>query len=228
MTTENIHHASLTGSMPTAYRPPTAPSATSSSAASSPKPDMERFWNMMLDSSSLPLLDDTLPNPTHFDSRPNYAGEKEKSVQKMFPRSISPEIVPSSSNQSLYSGTDEEESGGSSGANGSIGDERDGHHGERSSSKDDKRRRNTAASARFRIKKKMREQALQRTANEMTEKSIRLEARVQELEREIRWLKALVVEKNESRFEKMLQDPHHARSLLGGVELTRQPDSSYQ
>ncbi|KAI9482936.1 MAG: hypothetical protein EXX96DRAFT_498699, partial [Benjaminiella poitrasii] len=38
-------------------------------------------------------------------------------------------------------------------------------------SKEDKRRRNTAASARFRFKKKLREQALQQTAKEMTEKA---------------------------------------------------------
>ncbi len=37
--------------------------------------------------------------------------------------------------------------------------------------KEDKRRRNTAASARFRVKKKLREQALQQTANEMTERA---------------------------------------------------------
>ncbi|KAG1551248.1 hypothetical protein G6F49_009043 [Rhizopus delemar] len=51
-------------------------------------------------------------------------------------------------------------------------------------SKEDKRRRNTAASARFRVKKKMREQALQQTATEMTEKARAFEIRVHELERE--------------------------------------------
>ncbi|KAI7868340.1 hypothetical protein BDF14DRAFT_1683243, partial [Spinellus fusiger] len=57
----------------------------------------------------------------------------------------------------------------------------------------DKRRRNTAASARFRIKKKLREQNLQRSASEMSEKAQRLESRVKELEKEIQWLKSLVV-----------------------------------
>jgi Basic region leucine zipper len=61
---------------------------------------------------------------------------------------------------------------------------------------DDKRRRNTAASARFRIKKKQREQALERTAKEMTEKSDRLESRVKELELEIKWLRSLLLEKD--------------------------------
>jgi predicted carbohydrate-binding protein with CBM5 and CBM33 domain len=64
---------------------------------------------------------------------------------------------------------------------------------------DDKRRRNTAASARFRIKKKQREQALERTAKEMTEKSDRLESRVKELEMEIKWLRSLLLEKDSSR-----------------------------
>ncbi|KAL0082085.1 hypothetical protein F4703DRAFT_1119217 [Phycomyces blakesleeanus] len=61
---------------------------------------------------------------------------------------------------------------------------------------DDKRRRNTAASARFRQKKKMREQALELTAKEMTAKTERLENRVKELEMEAKWLRALVVEKD--------------------------------
>ncbi|KAI9281819.1 hypothetical protein BY458DRAFT_429281 [Sporodiniella umbellata] len=64
-------------------------------------------------------------------------------------------------------------------------------------SKEDKRKRNTAASARFRVKKKMREQALQLTATEMTEKAKVYELRVQELEMEVKWLRALLVEKKE-------------------------------
>lgn len=72
--------------------------------------------------------------------------------------------------------------------------------------KDDKRRRNTAASARFRIKKKMKEQALQNTACEMTDKAKMMEQRVHELESEIKWLKALVVEKNEARLKQLVRD----------------------
>ncbi|KAI8336558.1 hypothetical protein BC941DRAFT_452941 [Chlamydoabsidia padenii] len=60
----------------------------------------------------------------------------------------------------------------------------------------DKRRRNTAASARFRIKKKIREQTLQQTACEMTEKARFFENKVHELEREIKWLKDLLMAKN--------------------------------
>lgn len=61
---------------------------------------------------------------------------------------------------------------------------------------EDKRRRNTAASARFRMKKKLREQALEQTAKEMTLKAEALEKRVIELEKEAKWLRALVVEKD--------------------------------
>jgi len=60
---------------------------------------------------------------------------------------------------------------------------------------EDKRRRNTAASARFRIKKKQREQALEKTAKEMTEKASTLETKVQQLEMENKWLKSLITEK---------------------------------
>lgn len=58
-----------------------------------------------------------------------------------------------------------------------------------------KRRRNTEASARFRVKKKMREQVLRRTADETTLRSQQLQHRVNELEKEIKWLRELIVEK---------------------------------
>lgn len=66
----------------------------------------------------------------------------------------------------------------------------------RIAAEEDKRRRNTAASARFRIKKKQREQALERTAKEMTEKVTVLEGRIQQLETENKWLKNMILEKN--------------------------------
>ncbi|RHZ55445.1 hypothetical protein Glove_415g27 [Diversispora epigaea] len=62
---------------------------------------------------------------------------------------------------------------------------------------EDKRRRNTAASARFRVKKKLREQELEKKSREMTAKAVALENKVHELEREIKWLKSLVFEKDE-------------------------------
>lgn len=61
---------------------------------------------------------------------------------------------------------------------------------------EDKRRRNTAASARFRIKKKQREQAMEQTAKELQDKVQQLEAKIMQLEMENKWLKNLVVEKN--------------------------------
>jgi len=64
---------------------------------------------------------------------------------------------------------------------------------------EDKRRRNTAASARFRVKKKQREQNLERSAKQMTDKASALEARIGQLELENKWLKSLITEKNENK-----------------------------
>ncbi|KAJ9651564.1 hypothetical protein H2198_009150 [Neophaeococcomyces mojaviensis] len=61
---------------------------------------------------------------------------------------------------------------------------------------EDKRRRNTAASARFRVKKKQREQALEKTLKETQDKNSKLEAKVSQLEMENKWLKELITEKN--------------------------------
>ena len=69
----------------------------------------------------------------------------------------------------------------------------------RLAAEEDKRRRNTAASARFRIKKKQREQALEKTAKDMTDKVSALEARISQLEMENKWLKGLITEKNEAK-----------------------------
>lgn len=66
----------------------------------------------------------------------------------------------------------------------------------RVAAEEDKRRRNTAASARFRVKKKLREQTLEKTVKETTEKNAALEARVTALELENQWLKNLITEKN--------------------------------
>jgi len=69
----------------------------------------------------------------------------------------------------------------------------------RVAAEEDKRRRNTAASARFRVKKKQREQALEKSAKEMSDKVAALEGRINQLETENKWLKNLIVEKNESK-----------------------------
>lgn len=66
----------------------------------------------------------------------------------------------------------------------------------RVTAEEDKRRRNTAASARFRVKKKQREQALEKQAKEMKDKVSQLETKVQQLETENKWLKGLITEKS--------------------------------
>lgn len=66
----------------------------------------------------------------------------------------------------------------------------------RNTAEEDKRRRNTAASARFRVKKKIREQSLEKTVKDTTDKNTTLEARVTALELENQWLKNLITEKN--------------------------------
>lgn len=58
---------------------------------------------------------------------------------------------------------------------------------------EDKRRRNTAASARFRIKKKQREAALESTAKELRDKVSSLEREVEALKTENGWLRGLIV-----------------------------------
>lgn len=66
----------------------------------------------------------------------------------------------------------------------------------RLAAEEDKRRRNTAASARFRVKKKQREQTLERTVKEVGDKNTALEAKITQLEMENKWLKNLITEKN--------------------------------
>lgn len=55
----------------------------------------------------------------------------------------------------------------------------------------DKRQRNNAASARFRAKKKLRDQALARTAQESVARLEMLERRCREQEMEIKWLRGI-------------------------------------
>ncbi|RMJ26445.1 bZIP transcription factor [Aspergillus sp. HF37] len=64
---------------------------------------------------------------------------------------------------------------------------------------EDKRRRNTAASARFRVKKKQREQSLEKTVKDTSARNNALEARVSQLELENQWLKNLVTEKGDGK-----------------------------
>lgn len=83
----------------------------------------------------------------------------------------------------------------------------------RLAAEEDKRRRNTAASARFRIKKKQREQALERTVREATEMNATLEARVAQLEMENRWLRNLLTEKHENVAARMAAPPEDSSAI---------------
>jgi hypothetical protein len=64
---------------------------------------------------------------------------------------------------------------------------------------EDKRRRNTAASARFRVKKKQREQALERTVKEQTDKMAQMETIINQLRMENKWLRNLVTDKHDNK-----------------------------
>ncbi|KAK4693870.1 hypothetical protein P7C71_g3605, partial [Lecanoromycetidae sp. Uapishka_2] len=66
----------------------------------------------------------------------------------------------------------------------------------RHAAEEDKRRRNTAASARFRVKKKQREQALEQTAKELENEVGGLKQRIGQLEAENDFLRGLVVAKD--------------------------------
>lgn len=60
---------------------------------------------------------------------------------------------------------------------------------------DEKRKRNLAASARFRQKKKQREQQLEKATKELDERADQLEARITQLEKENALLKAMLTER---------------------------------
>jgi len=75
----------------------------------------------------------------------------------------------------------------------------------------DKRKRNNAASARFRAKKKLKEQMTDLTAKEMTQKAQTLEIKVKEMELEIKWLRSLVTKNMES---KTLKDVYEENGYL--------------
>ncbi|QDS70206.1 hypothetical protein FKW77_006873 [Venturia effusa] len=86
---------------------------------------------------------------------------------------------------------------------------------------EEKRRRNTAASARFRVKKKEREQVLEKTANEVRERVRGLEGRVQMLERENGWLRGLVGEKRRNLGLGRKKDEGESEEDEGGKEEKR-------
>ncbi|GAA5852039.1 hypothetical protein JCM8547_000137 [Rhodosporidiobolus lusitaniae] len=78
---------------------------------------------------------------------------------------------------------------------------------------EDKRRRNTEASARFRAKKKMRDQELQQTSAQLRERVASLEKEKESLTNENRWLRDIVSEKAE--VQPQLLDVLRRSSLSG-------------
>jgi hypothetical protein len=78
---------------------------------------------------------------------------------------------------------------------------------------EDKRKRNQAASARFRQKKKQREQQMAEISREAQEKTKRLEDEVQNLRRENTFLKKLLVEK----VDNMNEEDHKLLLKTAGV-----------
>lgn len=91
----------------------------------------------------------------------------------------------------------------------------------RQTAEEDKRRRNTAASARFRIKKKQREQALERSAKEMSDKVAKFEDRIRMLETENKWLKDLITAKND---DSMRNINMNFEGFLTGAERSKKPE----
>ncbi|KAL8814208.1 MAG: hypothetical protein Q9223_006553 [Gallowayella weberi] len=109
-------------------------------------------------------------------------------LQTNFPHQTSL-ASPTSFNQSPAPGTKRTASAASPASNLSQDD------ASRLAAEEDKRRRNTAASARFRVKKKQREQALEKAAKELNDKTASLEQRIGQLQTENEWLKNLITEK---------------------------------
>ncbi|ODV79072.1 uncharacterized protein CANTADRAFT_90187 [Suhomyces tanzawaensis NRRL Y-17324] len=82
-----------------------------------------------------------------------------------------------------------------------------------SSATQDKRKRNTAASARFRIKKKMKEQEMEKKSKELQERLTALEKKLKTLEMENKCLKNLILEQNEQKNSELLESIKR-RSIL--------------
>ena len=60
-------------------------------------------------------------------------------------------------------------------------------------------KRDSPCEYRFRMKKKQREQALEKQAKEMADKVSQLEGKVQQLEMENKWLKGLITDKGDGK-----------------------------
>ena len=73
---------------------------------------------------------------------------------------------------------------------------------------DDKRRRNTAASARFRVKKKLKEQAMEQRVKDVDAENAAMKAKINQLQMENKWLKNLVIEKNGKQSEEDISEAY--------------------
>lgn len=82
---------------------------------------------------------------------------------------------------------------------------------------DDKRRRNTLASARFRMKKKLKEQEIERAAKEMKDKVNELEKEVESLKQENKWLRGLIVEQAANKSAPLQSMPRELETNLNST-----------
>ena len=90
---------------------------------------------------------------------------------------------------------------------------------------EDKRRRNTAASARFRLKKKEREAALERKAKELEVRVGELEKECEALRRENGWLKGLVVGVTGGAVQQQQLQQHQTGPVDAGTKRPREDDA---
>lgn len=90
---------------------------------------------------------------------------------------------------------------------------------------DVKRKRNTAASARFRIKKKLKEKQMEEQTKELQEKLSTLERKLKTLEMENKCLKKLILEKNERQNCELLESIK--KRSLGTCGLSGDDSSSF-
>lgn len=96
----------------------------------------------------------------------------------------------------------------------------------RVAAEEDKRRRNTAASARFRVKKKQREAALEKSAKEMNDKMSALESKISQLQTENQWLKKLLLEKNNGSREDEAKPANGTKDEITVKEVDAKNDKS--
>ncbi|KAJ1731427.1 hypothetical protein LPJ61_002540 [Coemansia biformis] len=142
------------------------------------------------------------------------AGQQPTLARRPLAKAKSPAWMPQSPEPaSGPAGADADADADAYGDGDADGSTQNGEGGRQRAAEEDKRRRNTAASARFRVKKKLKEQALERAARDMAAKAEALERRVHELETETRWLKSLITEKDPAALSNVRCPCHHPSGL---------------